>query len=304
MKEKASTLKTILHRSNVGEDLRSAMDQLRRDHSIVIRQADKGSCIVAIDTAQYIAEGLHHLSDTSIYKKLDRDRILEVTHKANWAVRHHASIKMIDRLQEGCVHKQPDQTRTEEMYFLRKVHKTPHKIRPIVSCSSGPTEKISGFVCDLLQPHLADVRSLVTNSQEVIQVIEAMDLSEHPQVTLVSLDVESLYLSIPQGAGIEMVLQRVFPTTPPHSTQHPHKNLARDLLKVIIRDNVFRFHDNYFQQTRGVAMGTRCASPFANLFLGSLEEKALSQWTGTHPLLWLCFLDDILMLWTGNQNAC
>ena len=49
-------------------------------------------------------------------------------------------------------------------------------------------------------------------------------------------------------------------------------------------------------------MGTRCAPPFANLFLGSLEEKALSQWTGTHPLLWLRFLDNILMLWTGNQE--
>ena len=146
------------------------------------------------------------------------------------------------------------------------------------------------------------MRSLVRNSQEVVQIIESLDLSQHPSVTLVSLDVESLYLSIPQGAGIEMVLQRVFPTAPPHSTSNCHKNLARDLLRVNIKDNVFRFHNSFFQQIRGVAMGTRCAPPFANLFLGSLEEKALDQWTGTHPLLWLRFLDDILMLWTGDQE--
>ena len=190
----------------------------------------------------------------------------------------------------------------QEMYFLRKVHKTPHKIRPIVSGSSGPTEKISGFICNLLQPHLSDVRSLVRNSQEVVQIIESLDLSQNQSVTLVSLDVEYLYLSIPQGAGIEMVLQRVFPTAPPHSTSNCHKNLARDLLRVIIKNNVYRFHDSFFQQIRGVAMGTRCAPPFANLFLESLEEKALDQWTGTHPLLWLRFLDDILMLWTGDQE--
>ena len=49
-------------------------------------------------------------------------------------------------------------------------------------------------------------------------------------------------------------------------------------------------------------MGTRCAPPFANLFLGSLEEKALLLWTGTHPLVWSRFLDDILMMWTGDQD--
>lgn len=49
-------------------------------------------------------------------------------------------------------------------------------------------------------------------------------------------------------------------------------------------------------------MGTKCAPPFANLCLGSLEERALEQWTGTHTLLWLRFLDDILMLWTGDSD--
>ena len=49
-------------------------------------------------------------------------------------------------------------------------------------------------------------------------------------------------------------------------------------------------------------MGTRCAPPFANLFLAVLEEKALETWTGTAPSLWLRFLDDVLMLWTGGQR--
>ena len=100
-----------------------------------------------------------------------------------------------------------------------------------------------------------------------------------------------------------MVLQRLVPTSPPQSTQNTRKNLIRDLLRTTIRDNTFRFHNDFFLQTKGVAMGTKCAPPFANLFLGSLEEKALAEWTGTHPLLWLRFLDDILMLWDDITSA-
>ena len=70
----------------------------------------------------------------------------------------------------------------------------------------------------------------------------------------------------------------------------------------MIRDNTFRFHDHFYNQVKGVAMGTKCAPPFANLFLASLEEKALAEWTGTHPLLWLRFLDDVLMLWNGDNT--
>ena len=142
------------------------------------------------------------------------------------------------------------------------------------------------------------MKSLVANSQQVIQSIESLDLSAYPNVTLVSLDVESLYLSIPQATGIEMVLQRVLPTSPPQ----PIKNFVRDLLKIVIRDNTSRFHDDFFNQIKGVAMGTRCAPPFANLFLGSLEEKALATWSGPYPLLWLRFLDDILMLCNGDNH--
>ena len=120
------------------------------------------------------------------------------------------------------------------MYFLRKVHKDLHKIRPTVSCSSGPTERISGYLCQLLTPHLDNILSLVTNTQQVVQIIESLDLTPYPNITLMSLDVESLYLSIPQAIGIEMVLQWVLISTPAHSTLIPFKNFIWDLLKIVI----------------------------------------------------------------------
>ena len=97
-----------------------------------------------------------------------------------------------------------------------------------------------------------------------------------------------------------MVLQRVVHTNPPTSRANDYKNFLRDSLKTIIKNNHFSFGEGFFKQTRGVAMGTKCAPPFANLFLASLEERALGTWKGPAPTAWLRFLDDVLMLWNGG----
>ena len=216
---------------------------------------------MVMNTCDYISEGLQHLADESIYRRVDHDRTTEVAHKSNWAARHHQATGTLSKVLCGKLTNDLEQVRTQELYFLKEVHKNPHKIRPIVSCSSGPTEKLSGHLCSFLSPHLDQVRSLVKNSQQVVQILESLDLSAHPDITLVALDIESLYLSIPQGAGIEMVLQRTIPTFPPTTRSNEFKNMMRDFLKVVVKDNHFRFSDRFYDQVRGVAMGTRCAPP-------------------------------------------
>ena len=176
-----------------------------------------------MDKSTYISEGYHHLFDETTYRQTDRDKTAQVAHKANWAVRHHKDVGQLTSYMCNKLTNDLTAVRTQELYFLRKVHKHPHRIRPISSCSSGPTEKLSGYLCKVLTPHLEDVISLVRNSQQVVQTLEALDLSAHRDVILVTLDVESLYPSIPQTAGIEMVLQRAVPTVPPTTYANNYK---------------------------------------------------------------------------------
>lgn len=49
-------------------------------------------------------------------------------------------------------------------------------------------------------------------------------------------------------------------------------------------------------------MGTRMAPPYANLFMGKLEHDFLQTQPLT-PLLWVRFLDDIMMLWTDGETS-
>ena len=49
-------------------------------------------------------------------------------------------------------------------------------------------------------------------------------------------------------------------------------------------------------------MGTRMAPSYANLFMGNLEHDFLQTQPLT-PLLWIRFLDDILMLWAHGETS-
>ncbi len=195
--------------------------------------------------------------------------------------------------------------RPQRLYWLRKVHKNPHKLRPIVSCCSGPTQKLSQLCNNLLKVHLDSVQSLVTSSTEVIRIVEHLKVSPDTRRSLIlaTLDVKALYPSIPHEAGISMALQQAIPTEPPvSSSNNSRKNMLKEMLKIILSGNTFLFAGRTFKQIKGIAMGTPVAPTWANLFMGKLETDALTRWQGTLPLLWLRYIDDIFTLFPGPQE--
>ena len=55
------------------------MTALANDRSIVIKKADKGSCVVVWDRNDYIGEAEKQLSDENIYKDINfTDNILQI----------------------------------------------------------------------------------------------------------------------------------------------------------------------------------------------------------------------------------
>ena len=64
--------------SNFSKEERECMSLLANDRSIVIRKADKGSCVVVWDLEDYIAEACQQLNDGSVYKSVKfKDKVLQ-----------------------------------------------------------------------------------------------------------------------------------------------------------------------------------------------------------------------------------
>ena len=178
---------------------------------MVIKRADKGSGIVIEDTEQYVKDGLDHLSDESIYEKIDTDPTKSLT----TAINTHVDSMLQDGIIDSTTKKyhtletEPP-PRTQQLYFLKKIHKNPIAVRPIVSGCGGPTEKISQLVDLHLKPHVPKMESYLKDSGHLISILESTPL---PDIcTLATIDVKSLYLNIPHKEGINAVLKRLYGT--------------------------------------------------------------------------------------------
>ena len=113
--------------------------------TLIINKADKGSTIVVQDRSDYITDAMKHLNDQTTYKQLNEN----TTHK----LKNLISLKLESLFKNGFLLepwyqfcKPPTKHRTSKFYFLKKIHKTPLGIRPIVSSCDSITEKISQFI--------------------------------------------------------------------------------------------------------------------------------------------------------------
>ena len=78
-----------------------------------------------------------------------------------------------------------------------------------------------------------------------------------------------------------------------------------DLLKfihTILTCNSFKFHDKFYLQISGTAMGTKMAPNYANLFMGQLEEQILND-APLKPKVWWRFIDDIFVVWPHGTTT-
>ena len=60
------------------------------------------------------------------------------------------------------------------------------------------------------------------------------------------------------------------------SSPLPTKYL-REILYLILTENLFQFCGSNYLQTHGTAMGTKMAFPFANIFMARIENRILRQ---------------------------
>ena len=238
------------------------------------------------DTTDYVEQGLKFLGDPEIYTELETDPSMEIATTANELLDKYNRSGRISGYTSKAHKTDLTNLREQRMYFLRKVHKTPHKLRPIVSCCSGPTQGVSKLTNTILSGYLDSVPSLVKNSTHVITALEQLKVpsKQYEQLTLATMDVVSLYPSIPQTLGINMALQQAIPTNPQNSQQNTMKNMLKELLTLVIKNNTFGFAGKHFKQLKGVAMGTPVAPTLANLFMAKVETDAISSWEGIQPL--------------------
>ena len=277
-------------KSNLPNHLRRALSNLRDNKDIIVTKADKGDVCVVMDVDHYLRLAWAHLSDGNTYNVLENDPTQHIVSTFNTYIQQCLQDGVIDKHTFTCL-TLPAHTSTQIMYFLPKVHKYPVKVRPIVSCTGGPTHTASAYIDRLLQPHMRRVRSYVKNSTEVINTLSDMTFPDN--IYLATLDIASLYTNITHIQAIQAFTRRF--------RSHPKFVFLLDLLKFVLGNNVFSFDNVVFKQTCGLAMGTKLAPALATIVVGDLEEPFLDRHTH-QPLLWMRYIDDVFLVWPHSES--
>ena len=280
---------------NLTREEHKALHNLSKNPDITIKMADKGSKIVVQDTSEYIQSGIDHLSDTSIYCKLNSDPTQQIHGEIQSFIESIYQQGYIDTTTYNYL-KQDDPPRTQLIYFLKKLHKNPIAVRPIVSGIGGPTEKISSFLDHFLQPIVSKTPSYLKNTKELLSILNSTQITN--DTILCTIDVKSLYLSIPQDEGTTACLD--------HMEKHGPLPLPREALKhlldIVLKYNILRFNDTCYKQIQGTAMGTKMAPAYAGIFMSGLEGPFLESCTHK-PTVFKRYIDDIFVIWEHGQDA-
>ena len=118
------------------------------------------------------------------------------------------------------------------MYFLKKLHKNPHGIRPIVSGCSGPTERVSAFLHYIIKPLVPTTPSYIKDSSNIIALLEQTHVP--PDALLVTIDITSLYTNIPQDEGTDAYLEAIGLA----EASHIPPSVLLELFNIVLKCNV------------------------------------------------------------------
>ena len=179
------------------------------------------------------------------------------------------------------------------------------KGRPIIAGPESPTQRLSELLEKLLSPLVTLLKSYVKDDWDFLRKLpKQVDFD----CDLYSVDIVSLYTSIPHELGMEAISYYF----DKHRSKIPDrftKEFVLESLLFVLENNNFLFDGVLYHQKTGTAMGTKCAPPYACLSVGYLEETKLEPQLPRHfeasvcELIIRCFLryiDDGFITWPKN----
>ncbi len=118
---------------------------------------------------------------------------------------------------------------------------------------------------------------------------------------MASFDVTSLFTNIPVQQALSCVQQRLLSNF--HLWDHKTILTTTQLLQLIeicATSTYFRYNNQWFQQIKGLAMGSSLSPIIACIFMEEFEFQTLAQ-APQRPLSWWRYIDDVFILYDNSK---
>lgn len=305
-------------RHNLSRKEHQALEELATNPDIKVCKADKnlGPCLVSPNWYEdQIQLHLH-----TAFRRVEHQQAIAIQRRflsqvRNWACTKDCTLdnRVVKLLQETVENSKDSKNplpRFARIYLLIKVHKNPISTRPITPAFDTITHYVSKFMDLFLQPYLRNCGHLCTGSldlvKEIPKISEISGIPGIPGITriskkikLVTLDIQTLYPSIPIDVNTKRALYTLFQRTFGLSTRL--SNWLVEGIFFVLGAHVVEHKGEFHHQISGTAMGVELAVVFANCYVLALENK--------HQLLagtifYRRFIDDIFaMVYEDNLQT-
>ena len=85
------------------------------------------------------------------------------------------------------------------------------------------------------------------------------------------------------------------------SNPHIPTSTLGDLMKLILKENSFKFNGENYLQTHGIEMGTKMPVAFSVIFMAHIEKELLLS-SRHKPIAWKIFIDVTFSVWTISKH--
>ena len=187
-------------------------------------------------------------------------------------------------------------TSVPPMFVKIKTHKISMPRRPIVNRGISPIYFLEKFINSSIKPLTNDSPYVTVSSLKFLEDIHKIKLQ--PTAKFYSLDVKSLYPSVPLNSVKDIIIDRC----KNHNYLSKHVKFIEASLNLIFKSNHFIVNNTIFQQTTGTPMGSCLAPTLGEITMQYIENTVLTNST-LKPSFYKRYVDDIFIIWEYTHNS-
>lgn len=294
------------NRNNISSNDRRALQSLRNNRSIIIKKADKGGCIVILDTINYVHKIDSMLSDRTTYSQMTHINLNQKKSEVDTIINALFHDGFISKRQKTFL--TTFSPKIPIFYGLPKIHKQDTPLRPIVSQIDSPSYKINKFLDYILTTAEKEIPYLLQDTTKFLQNINELGKFTQLKPILFTIDVTSLYTVLPHDMCLKYVTEMYTDTIHNWNKYTPDiKPITVDylssILQIILNQGFFRFDDKIYCQNYGITMGAPSSVKIANITLYKHLDNIQNNFSGTKPQHCYRLVDDIFGLWLDTKES-
>ena len=204
-----------------------------------------------MDREDYIKKVESELRNNETYKEIKCDQTTKVTNKVRKIVKELFNKGLIDdKLKQYMM---PNNTRAGVVKANPKMHKENNPMRIIVSSLNHPTEKIAEVAEKELGEWVENLPSYIKDTTDFLKKIVELKDSLPEDAILFTMDVKSLYPSIPKLEALQACKIALDHRT---NKEIPTEAIMT-LIQTVLDYNIFKFNETNYIQIDGTAIGSK-----------------------------------------------